>query len=264
MSTASDARVSVVDRLLNDQQPSFELAAEFFDIADALTASPNLRRVLADQGTPAGARTALIDALFGQRVSASALSVLQEATRLRWTTAGAFVNALERQGVRTALLVAQAEGQLDDVEDQLFRVGRLVNAHGDLRTALGDKRVPLEARQRLLVGLLQGRAHRTTVSLAKRAVLARRHSFDETLEEYLGLVAELRNRGVATVEVARPLTPEQTRRLRAALRDQMGREVTLHVVLDPAVVGGVRVSVGDEVIDGTVAARFDDARRQLS
>ena len=99
------------------------------------------------------------------------------------------------------------------------------------------------------------------MALAKRAVLARERTFDHTLEEYVNLAAEQKNRLVATVRVAQPLTDEQLTRLRAALARQAGRPVTVQVVLDEQVLGGVRVELGDEVIEGTVAAKLEEARR---
>ncbi|MFZ2429168.1 MAG: ATP synthase F1 subunit delta, partial [Propioniciclava sp.] len=178
--------------------------------------------------------------------------------------AGAFVDALERQGVRALLRVAEAEGALDRLEDELFKVERLVDATPALRSALADRQAPLDARQRLIGGLVAGKVLVSTEQLAVRAVAARKRTFDLTVESYLAAAAELRSRAVATVTVARPLTPEQEHRLLAALTSQVGRALTLRVVVDPHVLGGVRVAVGDEVIEGTVSGRLHDARRKLA
>ena len=115
-----------------------------------------------------------------------------------------------------------------------------------------------------LAGLLSGKVLPSVARLAKRAVAARQRTFDLTVEGYLKAAAELRERAVATVTVAQPLAPEQEERLRAALSRQVGREVNVRVVIDPTVVGGVRVSLGDEVIEGTVAGRLTDAQRKLA
>ena len=99
------------------------------------------------------------------------------------------------------------------------------------------------------------------MALARRAVVARERTFAHTIEGYVDLAAEQKNRVVATVRVARPLDADQRRRLQAALARQVGREVVLQEVIDPDVLGGVRVELGDEVIEGTVAGRLDEARR---
>lgn len=265
MSASADASRRSLDRVLDQQQgASASLGEELFAVADVLAGSPSLRRALVDAGTPSARRVALVESLFGSKVSSAAVAVVGSATALDWATSGAFVGAIDRQGVRAFVAQAAREGSLDEVENQLFKLGRLVAANPELRSALGDRAVDVEGRQRLLDDVVGGRVLPTTAALARRAVLARKRTFVDTLDSYAGVVADFRNRGIATVEVARPLTDEQESRLRAALARQSGRDVTLHVVLNPSVIGGVRVTLGDEVIEGTVAGRLDDARRQLS
>lgn len=263
MSALAEARLSTLDRVLDAQPVTEGLADELFSVVDALAAQPALRRALTDPGVPEEARAQVVAALFRGRVSDAAVAVLTEATRLRWSTTGALAGALERQAVRALFTVAQREGRLDEVEDQLFKVGRLVAGHRDLRAALADRRSPADGRQQLLASLLDGKVSSLVGRLARRAVLARARTFDLTLEGYLKAAADLRRRAIATVEVARPLSDEQTARLRTALSRQVGRDVNLHVVVNPAVLGGVRVSLGDEVIEGTVAGRLADAERRL-
>ncbi len=263
MSTASAARLSALDRVLDGQPADETLAEELFAVADALASQASLRRALTDPGTPDDTRGELARALFGSRVGPAATAVVAEAARLRWTGSG-MAEALERQGARALLLVAERSGQLDEVEDQLFKVERLVAAHPELRGTLADRRTGLDARGGLLGELLAGKVLPVTAALARRAVAARQRTFGLTVEGYLKAAAELRERAVATVTSARPLDAGQVDRLRAALTRQVGREVNVRVVVDPAVLGGLRVTLGDEVIEGTVAGRFHDARRQLA
>ncbi len=264
MSAAAESRLKALDAVLDAQPASEALADELFAVVEALGAQPTLRRALTDPSTPDAVRSQLTQSLFGDRVSGATVAVLSEAARARWGTAGSFITALERQGVRALLRVAQEAGQLDELEDQLFKVERLVDANPELRRTLGDRRTPVEARQALLGGLIEGRVLPTVASLARRAVAARKRTFDLTVEDYLKSAAELRERAVATVTVARPLTEEQQARIKAALSRQTGRDVNLRVVLDPGVIGGVHVALGDEVIEGTVAGRLTDAQRKLA
>ena len=122
----------------------------------------------------------------------------------------------------------------------------------------------MPARQQVVDDLLVGKADADTVALARRAVARATVSFEATAERYLGLAAAIRNRAVATVTVAQPLTDEHKQRLQAAIERQLGRQVSLQVVVDPAVLGGARVQVGDEVIEGTVAGRLAAASKQLT
>lgn len=264
MSGNAEARQHALDRVLDDQQPTATLAEEMFAVSDALGGSPSLRRALTDQGTAVEARLNVVRALFGGRVSPQAMAVLEQATRLSWASSGSLTNAIERQGVRAVLGEADRNGTLDDVEDQLFRLGRTVDAHPELRVALADRRVDLAGRRHLLDDVFGARVLPATRTLAHRAIEARKRTFDLTLEGYLQTAAELRNRSIAVVEVARPLSDAQSARLKTALTRQAGRDITLNVVVNPAVLGGVRVSIGDEVIEGTVAGRLSDVRRKLS
>lgn len=264
MSASAEARLSALDRVLDTQQPSQGLAEELFSIVDTLAAQPRLRRAVTDPATPDEARASLVGALFGGKVSDAAVHVLTEATRLRWPTSGGLAAAVERQAVRSVLATAQQQGQLDEVEDQLFKLGRLVDGDRALRTALGDRVTPVEGRQKLLAGLIEGKVLPVVSQLAQRAVLGKARTFDLTVAEYLKAAADMRQRAVATIEVARPLSDDQVARLQAALSKQVGRDVSVHVVLNPDVIGGVRVALGDEVIEGTVASRLADAQRKLS
>lgn len=256
--------VTSLDQALDARNAHPGLAEELFSAVDLLDSDPALRRAVTDPGAPVEARQQLVSRLFGGRVSEEALAVLREAAGLRWRTAGTFVSSVERQAIRAALAQAQVAGQLDQVEDELFRFNRTVAGSPELRDALSDGRQPLGVRQDMAARLLEGRATPATITLVRRGVAARERTFANTVDGYLTLAAAQRNKALAVVRVARPLSADQHARLQAALDKQLGRPVTMHVVADPSVLGGVRVEVGDEVIDGTVASRLDEARKLFS
>ena len=264
MSAATQARQAELDRVLDAQEPSRALADELFAVTGLLESQPTLRKALSDLAAPEESRRRLATDILGGQVSKAALAVVQGAAGLRWSSAAGLVAALERQGVRTLLRVAAAGGELDRVEEELFRFSRIMAADTRLRATLEDRAASLPGRQQLVADLLDGKALAVTVALAQRAVRATERTVALTLESYLQLAAEQRRRAIAEVTVARPLTAAQAERLRAALSTQVGREVSLQVNVDPAVLGGVRVKLGDEVIDGTVAGRLDAAERQLN
>lgn len=263
MSSAVQERLSELDGVLDSVRVTPQLGEELFAVVDLLDRQPALRRALTDPGTEAGAREALLDALFGHRLSEPTTVVLLAAVGQRWGGPSGLAAALERQAVRAVLSSAQQAGTLDTVEDELFRFDRLVAGDPALRAAISDRTAPLQARQELVSDLLRDRADAATGYLARRAVAARTRSFELTIGGYLTLAAALRQRALAHVVVARELTAEQHERLAAVLAGQLGRPVSLQVVVDPDVIGGVRVTVGDEIIEGTVAGRLEDARRQL-
>lgn len=237
------------------------LAADLFAVVDALSSSVALRRAVTDPGAQPEQRQRLVHGVLDGKVSRTAVAIVVDAAGMRWSSGQTFVAALERQAVRAQLLTADRAGTLDETEDELFRFARLVESDPELRNAFSDRSMPLSARQDLVSDLLSGRAGQATVALARRAVVARERTFAHTIEGYVDLAAAQRNRVVATVRVARPLDPGQRTRLQAALARQVGRDLVVQEVIDPDVLGGVRVELGDEVVEGTVAGRLDEARR---
>ena len=261
MTVATDARLSSLDRMLNDSQVGDGFASDMFAVVDALEASPTLRRAVTDPGTPESARGALVHGLLDGKVDKAVVDLVAEAATLRWAGGRTFAAALERQAVRGQLVAADRRGELEDTEDQLFRFARFVESDPELRNVLADRAIDRSRRQELVGELLSGRATDSTIVLAKRAVAARERTFAQTMEGYVTLAAAQKNRVVATVRVANSLTEDQRDRLVAALTNQIGRQVTIQEVIDPDILGGVRVELGDEVFEGTVSGRLEEARR---
>lgn len=234
-------------------------------VAQLLDGQPALRRALTDTGREADDRAALVRRLLASRVGEPASDVVVGAVRARWTRPSDLVAGLEELGLEAHLAAAEQAGRLGDVEDQLFRFGRVVAGDAALRAALVDRSAPPASRTALVRRLLEGRAAPETVRLVEHAVVARRErALEAALDRLVDLAARRRQHMVATVRVAVPLTPEHRDRLARALERQHGRPVHLNVVVDPDVIGGLRVELGDEVVDGTVASRLDEARRRLA
>jgi F-type H+-transporting ATPase subunit delta len=160
--------------------------------------------------------------------------------------------------------VADAEGVLERVEDELYAFARAVEQHADLREALTDATLPSENKKAVLAELLGDRAHPVTVNALSFVVESRRaRELGKIMGELASLTAERRQRALAEVRSAVELTAQQRARLTEALSEATGRAVEVKVVVDPTVVGGVIARVGDEVFDGSIASRLDDARQHL-
>lgn len=285
MTTASDTRLGALDQLLDKaydrstadaglvgkvigavrraptESDMESLPADLFAVVDAIESSAALRRAITDPGAPEQSRRQLVHSLLDGKVSRTAANMVADGAAMRWSGGRTFAAALDRQAVRAQLLEADRNGYLEETEDELFRFARTVEANPELRNALGDRAVALQGREELVGQLLADKVNDATLALAKRAVRARERTFAHTIEGFVTLAAALKNRVVATVRVAQSLTAEQRERLRTSLSAQVGREVAVQEVIDPNVLGGVRVELGDEVIEGTVAGRLEQARR---
>ncbi len=187
---------------------------------------------MTDPSTPEGGRRQLAHGVLDGRVGELAVDVVAEAAAMRWAGGRTLAAALDRQAVRAELMQADENGDLDETEDELFRFARTVESNPDLRDALADRAVDRAGRQLLVANLLTGKATDSTVRLAQRAVAARERTFAHTIEGYVTQAAAHKNRVVATVRVAQPLTGEQAERLKAALTRQVGREVAIQVIVD--------------------------------
>lgn len=170
------------------------------------------------------------------------------------------------QGYATAIFsVAQAEGALERVEDELFRFSRAMSEHADLRDRLVDPGVDTAAKLGVVTDLLGGRAHPQTVSAVAYIVQAgRARQLAEITDALVHMGAESRSQTVAEVRSAVALDAEQQRKLADALGRAAGKPVDLKVVVDPTVVAGVVAKIGDTVIDGSVSRRLSELRSSLS
>lgn len=159
--------------------------------------------------------------------------------------------------------VAKAEGSLETVEDELFKVARTIEGSDELRSTLADPNIPLERR----IGIVQDvfrSAHPTTLALLSFVVsTGRSRDLTAIIDNLVQKAAEERKEAVAEVRSAIPLDADQQRRLAEAIGKATGKNVSVKVIVDPSVLGGVAVQVGDTVIDGTVRTRLNQLREAL-
>ena len=160
--------------------------------------------------------------------------------------------------------VAKAEGTLDEVEDELFRFARSLEASDALRNALTDEMVPASKRQAIVEDLLGGKASPTTAQLVSFVVgSGRGRDLPAIIAKLVERAASEKERTVAEVRTATHLTRDQEKRLAAALANATGKQVELKVIEDPSVLGGLVATVGDTVIDGSVRTRLDQLKALL-
>lgn len=241
------------------------LAADLLAVTGVLDREVGLRRTLTDPATEGQRKAALVSAIFGGKIGADALDLLSGMVRSRWSAPRDLVDGIEQLAAFAEIIGADKSGALDEVEDELFRFGRVVAGSNELRSALTDSAAGTAAKAELVQRLLGGKAKPATTALVASLVTQPRgRSLEGGLEDFSRLAAARRGRVVALVTVAVPLSDAQKERLGASLARLVGRPVHLNIDVDPAVLGGVRVQVGDEVIEGTIANRMDGARQGLA
>lgn len=235
---------------------------DLFGTADLFRAEPGLRRVATDVSVRAEAKADLLRGVLAGKVSPEALDVVAAAVSQRWTSGRDLSDTLEQLGV--VATVRSTGSDAGRLEDEVFAVGQLVQANHGLRDALSDPARSRSDKAALVQGLLGDKVLPATVALVQQSLSGSHRTVAVALAAYQKVAAEVRGEGVATVRVARPLAEAERERLAGALARNYGRDVHLNVIIDPEVIGGIRVEIGDEVIDGTVASRLDDAGRRLA
>lgn len=260
-SATTQSLVASVSALEAATGVDLDTAAELFLAARTLGDTPQLSGALADSASPSGARDQVVADVFGDRLSPVTVSLLSAMVSERWSSAADLVDGIEEIAVRA---VAEAASDVD-VERELFEVSRTVAAHPDLELALGSRLGDSSKKGALVEALLRGTASSaTTLIVSSLAEQSRERRVRQLLSRAIRIVSEQRGRQVATVVTAQPLTDGQAARLTELLQAKYRRTVTLNTVIDPRVVGGLRVQIADDVIDASVAARLADLRHRLA
>ncbi|MCU1669691.1 MAG: atpH [Blastococcus sp.] len=248
----------------SDGRALLSLSDELFAVARLLEGQLSLRRALSDPSGKPEDRAALAQRLFASRLSDAALDLVETVARQRWSRPVDLVEAVTTLAIEAALDASAARGELDDVEDELFRFGRIVGANRELQRILSDP-AAAEGKAALLDRLLDGRVSPVTEQLLRNVLTDPRVGDAERAIEHLSeMASRRRGRYVARVTSAVALAPAQEQRLTDVLGRLYGRTIGLQVTVDPSVLGGLIVQVGDEVVDGSIAHRLEAARRRLA
>lgn len=262
-----------VERELSGAQASGAggVGEEMFGVVALLDAQVGLRRALSDPSMDADRKAGLIAAVLGPHVSEVTLRIVTEVVRARWSRMRDVADSIETLAVLAMLIEADAHpgsghlaGESDDVEDELFRFGRIVEANAGLRAALADQALPDDNKISLVSALVEDKARPVTLRLLTQvATRPRGRAPEDAIGDYTDIASRRRARLVARVTTAVGLTDAEITRLQAALAGLYGHQVHLQIEVDADIVGGVVVHVGDEVLDGSVAGRLAQARRRL-
>jgi F-type H+-transporting ATPase subunit delta len=270
-SASRDAQAAVVARFdalsgsLNTGDLS-TLAEELVAVDGLLLQEPMLARHLAEATGEAAAKKQLLQRLLAGKVGPTTLDLLDTAVSVRWSKTSDLVSALQHVARLSLLAKAEREGQADEVAEQLFRFSRIVDTEPQLTTLLGDYSKPADERVSLLRGVLDrasGTNQTAAALLGQTVELLRGERADEAVQDLAELAIARRGEVVAEVSAASDLSDSQRRRLSEILTRIYHTPVSVQLTVDPGLLGGLSVAVGDEIIDGTLSSRLDAAATKL-
>jgi F-type H+-transporting ATPase subunit delta len=242
-----------------------DVADEILAVGRLLAGQPQLRRALANATRSGEERVALLRSLLQGKIDDDALDLVGALVAGRWPLPGELLDGVERLGVDALMASAERADSLAEVEDELFRFAQIVAGDPQLAAALSDATADLDRRAELVRSLLQGKASRVTVRLAELALTGfGGRGFQASLGRLVELTAARRDREVAYVLAAVPLSDDEERRLAARLAEMYGRGVSLKIEIKPEIIGGMSVRVGADLYDGTILRRLTQARQAFA
>lgn len=251
---------------------TLSLAQELFGVLGMVDSSAGLRRALTDPSRSAAEKSALVTQLVHGKVSAQAEAIVGQLAASRWGAARDIGDALETLAATVAIAVAEngtgtgASGitSLEHLENDLFDFNRTVGASHDVQAALAAPQAAGAAKTALALKMVPSASDEAKLLISQAVLNPRGVKTTKLVERFATLAAQRQRRWIATVTVSRPLTQTQIDRLQAGLNSLYGRELKVNISIDPTLIGGVRVRVGDEVVDASVIARLGELRRQLA
>jgi F-type H+-transporting ATPase subunit delta len=254
---ALDAAVKGVDA-----KTASTLSSELFFITDVLGSNISVRRALTDPSRDAQSKSVFVKDLLASKVGAPALGLLTEISALRWSGAKDLVQVIEQLAIEAEASAANISGELDRVEEEIFVVFNTITNSSELRKAF--KTDAVQAKSKLAQEILKNASPSTSKLLSHMVNSWRGRSIEATFADYQWALAARRNRVIALVKVAAPITQDQQTRLVTALTSKVGQPVRINIEIDPHVIGGVSVKFADEIVDGSISNRLAGAARALA
>ncbi|AXJ11368.1 F0F1 ATP synthase subunit delta [Arthrobacter sp. PM3] len=251
---------------------SLQLAKDLFGILGTVDSSAGLRRALTDPSRSGEEKSALVKQLFSGKTSADAVEIAAGLASSRWASARDIGDALETLAASVVIAVAENKSAvsasglsgLEALENDLFSFNQAVGSSHEVQRALSEPQASPAAKVSLAEKLVPGASEEAKVLIGQAVSAPRGLKVTGLVGRFAELAAKRQQRWIATVSVTRPLTETQTSRLQAGLNSLYGRELKINMNVDPALIGGIRIQVGDEVVDASVLARLGELHRQLA
>lgn len=260
-----ESRDSLAPKLRDTREDAWRIGNELFTITKVLDDSIQLERALTDPSRPVADKVAVLTELLGDNVHPMTMEIMTDLVSRHWSRARDIANAVEDFGVDAMMYCADATGATLQVSVELSELHSALLNLPVVRAKLYDYQATSEARVKLFHEVFSGKTlNKVTMRLAEHATCnLRRRRYLETIQWLINKLSRHMGESMVTVTTATPLKPEQIKRLVEVYSAKVGRQVHINSVVDPTVLGGMRIQVGDEVTDNTVVAQLQSLHRKV-
>ena len=260
-----ESRDSLAPKLRDTREDAWRIGNELFTITKVLDDSIQLERALTDPSRPVADKVAVLTELLGDNVHPMTMEIMTDLVSRRWSRARDIANAVEDFGVDAMMYYADATGATLQVSVELSELHSALLNLPVVRAKLYDYQATSEARVKLFHEVFSGKTlNKVTMRLAEHATCnLRRRRYLETIQWMINKLSRHMGESMVTVTTATPLKKEQIKRLVEVYSAKVGRQVHINSVVDPTVLGGMRIQVGDEVTDNTVVAQLQNLHRKV-
>ena len=260
-----ESRDSLAPKLRDTREDAWRIGNELFTITKVLDDSIQLERALTDPSRPVADKVAALTELLGDNVHPMTMEIMTDLVSRHWSRARDIANAVEDFGVDAMMYYADATGATLQVSVELSELHSALLNLPVVRAKLYDYQATSEARVKLFREVFSGKTlNKVTMRLAEHATCnLRRRRYLETIQWLINKFSRHMGESMVTVTTATPLKKEQIERLVEVYSAKVGRQVHINSVVDPTVLGGMRIQVGDEVTDNTVVAQLQNLHRKV-
>ena len=260
-----ESRDSLAPKLRDTREDAWRIGNELFTITKVLDVSIQLERALTDPSRPVADKVAVLKELLGDNAHPMTMEIMTDLVSRRWSRARDIANAVEDFGVDAMMYYADATDATLQVSIELSELHSALLNLPVVRAKLYDYQATSEARVKLFREVFSGKTlNKVTMRLAEHATCnLRRRRYLETIQWLINKFSRHMGESMVTVTTATPLKKEQIKRLVEVYSAKVGRQVHINSVVDPTVLGGMRIQVGDEVTDNTVVAQLQNLHRKV-
>lgn len=259
-----ESRDSLAPKLRDTREDAWRIGNELFTITKVLDDSIQLERALTDPSRPVADKVAVLKELLGDNAHPMTMEIMTDLVSRRWSRARDIANAVEDFGVDAMMYYADATDATLQVSIELSELHSALLNLPVVRAKLYDYQATSEARVKLFREVFSGKTlNKVTMRLAEHATCNLRRRYLETIRWLINKFSRHMGESMVTVTTATPLKKEQIKRLVEVYSAKVGRQVHINSVVDPTVLGGMRIQVGDEVTDNTVVAQLQNLHRKV-